>query len=210
MPRILKLLDDYDIKATFYIPGYVAENYEDMVKDIVKKGHEVGHHGYMHEALGNMPIDQETEILERGMEILERITGAKTLGYRAPFFDCSLDTIRLLAEHGFAYDTSMHDSDRPYIHEVSGNKLVEVPVKWVLDDYGYFAFIPQAGRRSAMQDPQAVYETYAAEFDGAYKEGNVMTVTLHPRPAAALPDSPPSSALSATPSPTPTSSSGAA
>ena len=118
VPRILKLLDDYDIKATFYIPGYVAENYEDMVREIVRKGHEVGHHGYMHEALGTMPLDQETEILERGMAILERLTGTKTLGYRAPFFDTSMDTIRLLAEHGFAYDTSMHDSDVPYIHEV--------------------------------------------------------------------------------------------
>ena len=92
VPRILKLLDDYDIKATFYIPGYVAENYEDMVREIVKKGHEVGHHGYMHEALGTMPLDQETEILERGMAILERLTGTKTLGYRAPFFDTSLWT----------------------------------------------------------------------------------------------------------------------
>ena len=53
VPRILKLLDDYDIKATFYIPGYVAENYEDMVREIVRKGHEVGHHGYMHEAPGD-------------------------------------------------------------------------------------------------------------------------------------------------------------
>ena len=77
VPRILKLLDDYDIKATFYIPGYVAENYEDMVREIVRKGHEVGHHGYMHEALGTMPLDQETEILERGMAILERLTGTE-------------------------------------------------------------------------------------------------------------------------------------
>ncbi|MEE9249323.1 MAG: polysaccharide deacetylase [Dehalococcoidia bacterium] len=181
VPRILRLLDDYDIKASFYIPGYVAETHEDMVREIVRKGHEVAHHGYMHEPLGDVPLDQEIEILEKTIDILERLTGEKPKGYRAPQFDSSVNTISLLAQHDFVYDTSMHDADVPYIHDVEGKKLVEIPVKWALDDFGYFAYVPQAGVRSAMQDPDSVFESYAAEFDGAYKYGTCMTMTLHPQ-----------------------------
>ena len=181
VPRILNLLDKYDIKATFYIPGYVAETHEDMVMELVRLGHEVGHHGYMHEPLGTVPIDQEIEILEKGMHILKRLTGQNPKGYRAPQFDSSNNTLALLAQHDFVYDTSMHDNDVPYTHQIGAKKLVEIPVKWILDDFGYFAYVPQAGVTSAMQDPQSVFETYAAEFDGAYKYGTLMTMTLHPQ-----------------------------
>ena len=181
VPRILNLLDEYDIKASFYVPGYVAETHVEMVEDLVRRGHEVAHHGYMHEPLGGVDLETETGYLEKGISALETITGEKPKGYRAPVFDSSPNTLWLLTEYGFVYDTSMMDDDAPYIHEVDGKKLVEVPVKWALDDFGYFAFMPAADVRSAMQDPDSVFETYAAEFDGIYKYGRCMTVTLHPQ-----------------------------
>ncbi|MEE9198303.1 MAG: polysaccharide deacetylase [Dehalococcoidia bacterium] len=181
VPRILRMLDDYDIKASFYVPGYVAETHEDMVRELVRRGHEVAHHGYMHEPLGHMEIEKETEILEKAIAILERITGEKPKGYRTPQFDSSTNTLALLASHGFVYDTSMHDDDVPYIHQIEGRRLVEIPVKWVLDDFGYFAFVPSADVKSAMQDPDSVFQVYAAEFEGAYRYGGVMTMTLHPQ-----------------------------
>ncbi|MFQ5873142.1 MAG: polysaccharide deacetylase [Dehalococcoidia bacterium] len=179
--RILRLLDDYDIKASFYVPGYVAETHEEMVRELARREHEVAHHGYMHEPLGRVDIETETEILEKTIAILEKITGERPKGYRAPQFDSSNNTLSLLAQHDFVYDTSMMDNDIPYFHHIEGKTLVEVPVKWVLDDFGYFAYVPAAGVTSAMQDPDSVYETYAAEFDGVYKYGRCMTVTLHPQ-----------------------------
>ena len=76
-PRILDLLDKYDIKASFYIPGYVAETHEELVLDIQRRGHEIGHHGYMHEPPATLTRDQEAAVLDRGSAILERITGEK-------------------------------------------------------------------------------------------------------------------------------------
>ena len=181
LPRILKLLDDYDIKASCYIPAYVAETHEEMVKEILRRGHEVGHHGYMHEAIGTADLSTETGILERGIEVLTRITGHPPKGYRAPQYDSSPNTVRLLADHDFVYDTSRMDNDVPYVHQVGGKRLVEVPVKWALVDFAYFVYAPQADIRSTMHDPDSVFETFAAEFDGAYKYGSLMTLTLHPQ-----------------------------
>lgn len=179
--RILKLLDDYDIKASFYVPGYVAENYPEMVKDLVKRGHEVGHHGYIHEPPGTMDLEEEVEVLEKGISVLESITGERPRGYRAPRFDPSSHTLSLLAAHDFVYDTSLMDDDAPYIHRVDGKKLVEIPVKWSLDDFAYFACVPQANVYTAMHDPDSVFDSYASEFDGVYKYGRCMTLTMHPQ-----------------------------
>lgn len=181
VPRILKLLDDYDIKASFYVPGYVAETHEEMVKELVRRGHEVGHHGYMHEPLGGMSVEKETEILEKGIAILERLTNEKPKGYRAPQFSSSQNTISLLAQHDFLYDTSLMDEDTPYILEAEGKRLVEIPVKWLLDDFAYFAFAPAAGIRSPMANPSSVLEVWSAEFDGVYRDGRCLTMTLHPQ-----------------------------
>ena len=74
-PRILDLLDQHQIKASFYIPGFIAETNIDLVKTIANKGHEVGHHGYMHEPPATLTELEESNILDQGTEILENITG---------------------------------------------------------------------------------------------------------------------------------------
>ena len=66
MPRILDLLDDYEIKSTFFVPGFIAENNADLMVDIVDRGHEVGHHGYMHEPPATLTAEQEWQVLEKG------------------------------------------------------------------------------------------------------------------------------------------------
>ena len=112
-PRILDLLDKYDIKASFYIPGYVAETHEELVLDIQRRGHEIGHHGYMHEPPATLTRDQEAAVLDRGSAILERITGEKPLGYRSPSWELSEDSLALLIERGFVYDSSLMGNDIP-------------------------------------------------------------------------------------------------
>ena len=74
-PRILDLLDLFDIKASFYVPGYVAETHEALVVDIKSRGHEIAHHHYMHEQPEAMSEEEEAEILDKGTAILKRITG---------------------------------------------------------------------------------------------------------------------------------------
>ena len=83
-PRILDMLDEQSIKASFYVPGYVAETHVDLVKEISRRGHEVGHHGYMHEPPATLSAEEEKRVLEQGSNILKEITGQAPVGYRSP------------------------------------------------------------------------------------------------------------------------------
>ncbi len=179
-PRILELLDEYDIKASFYIPGYVAETHQDLVLNIQQRGHEIGHHGYMHEPPATLTREQEAAVLDRGSDILERITGETPLGYRSPSWELSEDSLDLLAERNFVYDSSLMGNDIPYKVYANGRELVEVPVHWELDDVPYFNYSPALGARNVMADPEHVYRVWSAAFDGMYHYGRSFVLTMHP------------------------------
>jgi peptidoglycan/xylan/chitin deacetylase (PgdA/CDA1 family) len=183
MPRILDLLDAHSIKASFYIPGYVAETHVDMVKEVISRGHEVGHHGYMHESPASMSPYEEKEILERGIDILGETTGEAPKGYRSPGWDLSERSLDLLADHGFLYDSSLMGDDAPYVVDVgpSNKKLIEIPVQWLLDDAPHFVYAPAANRIGPMRNPDEVYISWSAEFNGLYRYGRAFTLTMHPQ-----------------------------
>jgi peptidoglycan/xylan/chitin deacetylase (PgdA/CDA1 family) len=181
-PRILDLLDVHSIKASFYIPGYVAETHGDLVKEIVRRGHEVGHHGYLHESPASLSLREEQSVLEKGSDILTRLTGQAPQGYRAPGWELSERSIELLASHGFLYDSSLMGDDAPYIlNRDTPQRLVEIPVHWLLDDAPYFVYAPAANRLGPMRTPEEVYSAWAAEFEGLYRYGRAFTLTMHPQ-----------------------------
>ena len=131
-PRILDLLDAHSIKASFYVPGYVAETHVDLVQEIARRGHEVGHHGYMHEAPASMSPEEEEEVLEKGIDILTGITGQPPKGYRSPSWELSPVSLDLLTSHGFLYDSSLMGDDAPYLLNPDNpeKRMVEVPRSW--------------------------------------------------------------------------------
>jgi peptidoglycan/xylan/chitin deacetylase (PgdA/CDA1 family) len=181
-PRILDLLDAHSIKASFYIPGYVAETHVALVKEIVHRGHEVGHHGYLHESPASMSLQEERAILEKGIEILSGITGQAPLGYRAPSWELSDRSVELLASYGFHYDSSLMGDDAPYIlNPDTPQRLVEIPIHWLLDDAPHFVYAPTANRLGPMRNPDEVYTSWAAEFEGLYRYGRAFTLTMHPQ-----------------------------
>ena len=182
MPRILDLLDTHGIKASFYVPGYIAETHEELVKDIDHRGHELGHHGYMHEPPATLSPEQENEILDRGISILSNITGQAPVGYRSPSWELSSHSLELLASHDFIYDSSMMGDDAPYLlGQGLPNPMVEIPIHWLLDDAPNFVYAPSAGRLGPMRNPDEVYSTWAAEFDGLYRYGRAFVLTMHPQ-----------------------------
>tara|TARA_B100000809_G_C15095406_1_gene514797 strand:- start:701 stop:1042 length:342 start_codon:yes stop_codon:yes gene_type:complete len=81
--RILDLLETYGVPATFFIPGFIAETNEETVVEILRRGHKIGHHGYMHEPPATLEPQKEAEVLDRGLQILDRITGQRPLGHLA-------------------------------------------------------------------------------------------------------------------------------
>lgn len=193
--RILDLLARYNVPATFFVPGATAVTYPRVVAAIADAGHEIGHHGWIHENPVNQSLDDERRILERGIEALEKVTGKAPVGYRSPSWDNSPNTIRLLLEHGFEYESSLMGNDfEPYWCRV-GDKwsttepyqfgeptpLVEMPVAWQLDDWPWFEFIP--GHGQGLRPPSAVLETWKSEFDFLYSElgKGVMVITMHPQ-----------------------------
>ena len=179
-PRILDLLDLFDIKASFYVPGYVAETHPELVEQIARRGHEVAHHGYMHEPPATLSPEQEAEVLDRGSDILERITGQAPLGYRSPGWELSEHSLGYLADRGFVYDSSLMGDDVPYLVDANGSDIVEIPVSWELDDAPYFSYAPAPGARSVMASPEHVYQVWHAAFEGAYHYGRAFVLTMHP------------------------------
>ena len=80
VPRILKLLDKYSLPATFFIPGYTADRHPDVVRSITAAGHEISHHGYLHEPPNFLTAEEERAMIERGIEALEQVVGKRQRG----------------------------------------------------------------------------------------------------------------------------------
>ena len=179
-PRILELLKRRGIPASFYIPGYVAETHEDLARAIHAGGHEVAHHGYMHEPPATLSRTEEADVLDRGIEILERLTGERPVGYRSPSWELSEHSLELLADRGFLYDSSLMGDDVPYIVHVDERTIVEIPVQWELDDAPYFNYAPSLDMRPVMASPNHVYDVWSAAFEGAHHYGLAFTLTMHP------------------------------
>ncbi len=178
LPRILDLLKTAGIRASFFIPAWVAEHYPDAVKAIVAGGHEIGCHGDEHERVSELDAAREEQILTKSLATLTRLAGRRPTGYRAPAWQLSPRTLELLARQGFDYSSNMMDRLAPYLHPpVDGRSLVEIPVSWVLDDAPYFLF---TGTRS-MQPPGPVLQAWLTEFDGINEAGGVTNFTFHPQ-----------------------------
>ena len=194
--RVLALLAEYNASATFFIPGATAITYPRAVAAIREAGHEIGHHGWIHENPVNLSLAEERGILERGIDALQKVAQVRPVGYRSPSWDNSPNTINLLLEHGFEYESSLMGNDfEPYWCRVGDQwsktepykfgeptNLVEMPVAWHLDDWPFFEYIP-GGYGQGLRPPSTVLEIWKGDFDYLYQQlGNgVMVITMHPQ-----------------------------
>ena len=189
VPRLLALLRDYGVRATFFVPGATAEHYPGLLAAIADGGHEVGHHGYLHESLVGADEATEREYLERGLDALDRVAGVRPSGYRAPWWEATAQTRPLLAKYGFAYDSSFFDADAPYQAPDCDGHVVEIPVCWALDDWERYAFWPGVTGDGRIDRPSAVAEAWWEEIQAIQAIGGIAVLTMHPflsgRPARA-------------------------
>lgn len=180
VPRILSLLDKYQVKSTFFVPGFTARRYPSVVASIVKAGHEIAHHGDMHEQPTAASREQEVQFIKNGLESLMQIAGVKPVGYRAPMWDLSWETPKILLDNGFLYDSSLMDSDYPYELAVGEGSLVELPIHWGLDDWEQYAFLPDITGVGLIESPKKVIEMWQLEFEAIRKIGGLFILTNHP------------------------------
>ncbi len=182
IPRILEAMRSVGVRGSFYVPGYTALRYPDQIKLIAEAGHEIGHHGHLHEPLAGVSEADELRFLERGLEALHRVVGVVPKGYRAPIWELNWHTPSLLGEAGFLYDSSLMDADMPYelAYGDEGKSIVELPINWILDDWQQYAYIPGFSGCGVIETPAKAIELFRSEFDAMREAGGLWILTCHP------------------------------
>ncbi|MEV4094667.1 polysaccharide deacetylase family protein [Streptosporangium saharense] len=189
VPRLLDMLDELGVPATFFVPGWVAEQRPGLAARIAERGHEVAHHSYSHRAPTSMAEGEERADFERGLEVFAR-QGVEISGHRAAMWEATWLTSELVAEHGLLYDSSLMADDRPYRISTGAGEIVELPVHWSLDDWEQYAFLPQPHVGSVIEEPEKAERMWRAELDAMRHYGCLFNLTSHPfltgRPARSL------------------------
>jgi peptidoglycan/xylan/chitin deacetylase (PgdA/CDA1 family) len=205
-PRLLDLFDKYQLKTTWFIPGHSIETFPEQMKEVVKRGHEVGAHGYSHENPIAMTPQQEEEVLLKSIKLIEELSGKKPTGYVAPWWEFSNVTNELLHKHGIKYDHSlMHNDFSPYYVRIGDSwtkidyakkanewmkplirgeetDLIEIPANWYLDDLPPMMFIKKSPNSHGFVNPRDLEEMWRDQFDWVYEnmDYGVFTMTIHP------------------------------
>ncbi|MEM8776072.1 MAG: polysaccharide deacetylase [Pseudomonadota bacterium] len=180
IPRILDTYRRLGLKQSFFIPGWCMENYPDAVEAMLKDGHEIGHHGWIHEdPLVTKGASQE-EAFEQALETHIRMTGVKPRGYRAPVYNVTQQVIDLLIQHKFRYDSSLMADDIPYVMQTEAGSLYEMPVHWGTDDWPPFAHYDEIGYMMPVRGPSAGLEGFWEEFEAQYEAGGFFMLIVHP------------------------------
>ncbi|HEV7792124.1 MAG TPA: polysaccharide deacetylase [Pseudonocardia sp.] len=206
VPRLLTLFERNNLRTTWFIPGHSVETFPDQTAMVVDAGHEVGVHGYSHENPIAMTRAQESAVLDRSIELLEKVSGTRPTGYVAPWWEFSPVTNELLIERGIKYDHSlMHRDFTPYYVRVGDSwtkidyaknaedwmkplvrgeetGLVEIPANWYLDDLPPMMFIKASANSHGFVSPRALEESWRDQFDWVYRELDyaAFTFTIHP------------------------------
>ncbi len=123
--RILRILGEEGVKATFLICGGIAERYPEAVKEIAARGHEVAGHGYHHEVARDLERHEENDVMHRAGDIIKNRVGKAPVGWRS----CtqSPNTLELLMEHGYLWNSNDFSHDLPFLWKHDGRQLVELP-----------------------------------------------------------------------------------
>jgi peptidoglycan-N-acetylglucosamine deacetylase len=193
--RVLDVLDRYEIRSTFLVPGHTALCYPNLIKHIAERGHEFAYHGWMHEDPRDFDIDGQRRIIEQGLEALDHVVGVRPRGHVTPAWNVSRETIALVEEFGFDFDGSLMTTDclayyvrkndvgdhtKPFrFGELTD--VVGLPVAWPLDDVPLFEFV--WGEISGFTPPASVMDIWTGDFDYAYEHipGGIFNLTIHPQ-----------------------------
>jgi peptidoglycan/xylan/chitin deacetylase (PgdA/CDA1 family) len=181
VPRIRALLQRAAVPVTFFYPAVSALLHEDEVRGVAGDGHEIGIHSWIHEVNTTLSYVVERDLAERAATVLSRLAGRDPVGMRTASWDFSVNTLQVIRDMKLLYDSSLMADDDPYELMDGGEPtgIVELPPEWIRDDAVYFNML----RFSALRPytpPSAVEDIFRAEFDGAWQEGGMFLLTMHP------------------------------
>jgi peptidoglycan/xylan/chitin deacetylase (PgdA/CDA1 family) len=194
-PRILTLLAERGIPATWFVPGHTQMTFPASTDAILAGGHELACHGWYHEDHATLSTDETVELLGRCRDAVTLRTGTAPRGWRAPYWSLAPETLELVQKAGFVYDSSLMTDDYQLhrvrfgdVHSTAigsrfgpEGKLVEVPVSWSLDDWPHFEPASDGGR-DGLSAPSKVLEIWTEEllYAHAHAGGGLLTITMHP------------------------------
>ncbi|MFB4283090.1 polysaccharide deacetylase [Nonomuraea sp. MTCD27] len=198
VPRILKMLRERGITATFFVPGHTVDTYPAECAAIAEAGHEIALHGYVHEAVSKLDRDGEMAAATRARDSIIKVTGYEPAGNRTPSWDFTASTVDVLLELGCEYDSSLMATDyTPYyarrgdVADPDGpyrfgepTPLVELPVSWSLDDYPQFEYLRLDNAvLPGLRDPASVFRNFLDDVDYMVRDvpGGVCVLTFHPQ-----------------------------
>lgn len=181
IPRIRQVLDRHGAKATFFVPAVAALLHPDEQRALSQDGHEIGLHGWIHELSTTLYAATERDLMMRAADTLERVSGQRPVGMRTPSWDYSPATLSIAREMGLLYDSSLFSDDDPYeiLQDGQPTGMVELPVEWIRDDAVYF-MMNRFGAQRPYTPPADVLDIFLREFEGAYAEGGMFLLTMHP------------------------------
>jgi peptidoglycan/xylan/chitin deacetylase (PgdA/CDA1 family) len=171
--RILDLLECQGVTGTFFVEGWGAAKYADLLREVARRGHEVGAHGWLHEDWGGLAEGEQRDLVRRTTGAIGDALGQAPRGWRSPGGLMTPHTLEVVREAGYLYDSSFADEDVPYVFE--GKGLVELPWTWALDDAPFY------GTSRSMVSPSTLAAMWKEEFDAAHRLTGSFMVVCHPR-----------------------------
>ncbi|MFO0995728.1 MAG: polysaccharide deacetylase [Alphaproteobacteria bacterium] len=180
IPRLLELYRRFGMKQTFFLPAWCMERYPRAVETILKDGHEIAHHGYLHEHPNELPPEEERYWMNRSSEVIVKMTGQKPRGIRAPVYKFSVHTLDFLVEDGFTYDASLFGDDIPYMLSNGKGSVVEIPSHYGLDDFPHYMASRDLSYIMAIKAPSHALDVFRDEFDAAWEFGGLWVSVWHP------------------------------
>lgn len=183
LPRILRLLEKYDLPATFFVPGVVIENHPKATNSILEAGFAIEHHSHTHQWSDTLSPDQELEEFQRAHEVIVKATGRAPRGWRSPAGELTQNSISLMERFDIDFSSNLFGSDTAHLlHD--GDRvtdIIELPFAWVLDDAPFFLYSNRLPGRT-MSAPTAVAESWMREWDGISEEaGTHFMLAMHPQ-----------------------------
>lgn len=180
VPRLISLLAELAIPATFFIPGFTLERHPGVAELILGAGHEIGHHSYAHRDSIELSDDERAHDFERALSVMHRM-GITPVGHRAAGYSATKRTFELMADHDFLYDNSLMGYESPYVVQgISGGRsLIEVPPQLATDDFDYYAFLPAPDMAFAVEMPGTVMKAWRSELEAARSAGSLFQLTCH-------------------------------
>jgi len=180
VPRILEMFKRYGLKQTFFYPGWCMERYPHIVEAILKDDHEIAHHGYLHEHPNEQTREKELYWLQRGIEVIQKFTGKRPCGWRAPLYNFSKNSAELLCREGFLYDATLMGDDVPYVLKTDVGELIELPSHWALDDWPHYTHSLEMNYLMPIKAPDEAMKVYLSEFEAMWKYGGLWIAVWHP------------------------------